>query len=168
MSLSSSPVHPPRGFSRTMWRLPVWLYRARLGWLITSHFLLLEHVGRQSGKARQAVIEVVKRDKANDVYYVASGFGRASDWYQNLLKTPQGKIQSGFRKADVIAEVLPMEEAGEIIMEYARRYPFAIRTLARIIGYEVKKGETDYREFAKAVPIVALKVCKNAPESNVS
>jgi hypothetical protein len=43
-------------------------------------------------------------------------------------------------------------------MDYARRYPTAIRTLARIIGYEIKKGETDYRGFAKVVPIVALKV----------
>ncbi|MEW5940702.1 MAG: hypothetical protein AB1750_13620, partial [Chloroflexota bacterium] len=66
----------------------------------------------------------------------------------------------GIRKADVIAEVLSIEEAGEIIMDYARRYPFAIRTLARIVGYEVGKGEMDYREFAKVVPIVALKVAQ--------
>jgi deazaflavin-dependent oxidoreductase (nitroreductase family) len=163
-----SHIHPPRGFSRTMWRLPIWLYRAHLGWALTSHFLLLEHVGRKSGQVRQAVLEILKRDKASDVYYLAVGFGPASDWYLNLLKTPQAKIQSGFRKADVLAEVLPIEAAGEIIMDYARRYPTAIRTLARIIGYEVGKGEVDYREFAKVVPIVALKVCKNAPESNVS
>lgn len=158
MTLSSSHIHPPRGFSRKMWRLPIWLYRARLGWLLTSHFLLLEHVGRKSGQVRQAVLEVLKRDKTSDVYYLAAGFGPASDWYLNLLKTPQAKIQSGFRKANVIAEVLSMDEAGRIILDYARRYPFAIRTLARIIGYEVKKGEVDYREFAKVVPIVALKV----------
>jgi hypothetical protein len=43
-------------------------------------------------------------------------------------------------------------------MDYARRYPFAIRTLAKIVGYKFNKGEVDYREFAKVVPIVALKV----------
>jgi len=43
-------------------------------------------------------------------------------------------------------------------MDYARRYPTAIRTLARIIGYEVGKGEFDYHGFAKVFPIVALKV----------
>ena len=158
MSLSSSHIRPPRGFSRTMWRLPIWLYRAHLGWLITSHFLLLEHTGRKSGQARQAVLEILKHDKASDVYYLAAGFGPSSDWYQNLLKTPQAKIQSGFHKADVIAEVLSVDEAERIIMDYARCYPAAIRTLAKIIGYEVKKGEVDYREFAKVVPIVALKV----------
>ena len=158
MTIAHSPIRPPRGFSRLVWRLPIGLYRAHLGWLITSHFLLLEHVGRKSGQARQAVLEVLKRDKANDVYYLAAGFGPSSDWYQNLLKTPRAKIKSGFRKADVLAEVLSIEEAGEIIMDYARRYPTAIRTLAKIIGYEVGKGEVDYRVFAKMVPIVALKV----------
>jgi deazaflavin-dependent oxidoreductase (nitroreductase family) len=158
MTAANSHIHPPRGFSRKMWRLPIWLYRAHLGWLITSHFLLLETVGRKSGQVRRAVLEVLKRDKANDVYYLAAGFGPTSDWYLNLIKTPRAKIQSGFRKADVIAEVLSVEDAGEIIMDYARRYPTAIRTLAKIIGYEVGKGEVDYRAFAKMVPIVALKI----------
>jgi len=162
MTTSSSNIHPPRGFSRLMWRLPIGLYRAHLGWLITSHFLLLEHVGRKSGQARQAVLEVLKRDKANDVYYLAAGFGPSSDWYLNLLKTPQAKIQSGFRKADVLAEVLSIEAAERIILDYARHYPAVLRTLARIVGYEVGKGEVDYREFAKVVPIVALKVVPRA------
>ncbi len=160
MNATHSHIHPPRGFSRQMWRLPIWLYRAHLGWLLTNHFLLLEHIGRKSGQVRQAVIEIVKYDKASDVYYIVAGFGPTSDWYQNLLKTPRARIQSGFRKADVLAEVLPIEQAGDVFMDYARRYPTAIRTLAKIIGYEVKKGEVDYREFAKVVPIVALKVAR--------
>lgn len=158
MTIAHSKIRPPRGLGRTLWRLPIWLYRANLGWLLTSHFLLLEHVGRKSGQVRQAVLEVLKRDKIHDVYYLAAGFGPKSDWYQNLLKTPQARIQSGLRKADVMAEVLSMEEAGHIILDYARRYPIAIRTLARVIGYEVGKGEVDYRGFASVVPIVALKV----------
>lgn len=160
MTVSPSHVHPPRGLSRFFWRLPIWLYRLHLGWLITGHFLMLEHIGRKSGLPRQAVIEVVKHDKAKDVYYVAAGFGPASDWYQNLLKTPQARIHSGFRREKVEAAVLSIDEAGNIIMDYARRYPAAIRTLAGIIGYEVKKGEEDYRALVRFVPIVALKVCK--------
>jgi deazaflavin-dependent oxidoreductase (nitroreductase family) len=162
MTAFPSHIHPPRGFSRLVWRLPIWLYRARLGWLLTSHFLLLEHVGRKSGQVRQAVLEVLQRDKANDVYYLAAGFGPASDWYQNLLKTPKAKILLGVRKADVTAEVVSIEEAERIITDYARRYPTAIRTLARILGYKIQKGQEDYREFAKVVPIVALKVRKNS------
>jgi deazaflavin-dependent oxidoreductase (nitroreductase family) len=158
MRTTKSSVHPPRGFNRLMWRLPIGLYRSHLGWLLTSHFLLLEHVGRKSGKVRRVVLEIIKRDKANDIYFVAAGFGPSSDWYQNLVKTPRVRIHSGFRKADVIAEIMSMDEAERIITDYARRNPTVIRALAKIIGYEVKKGEQDYRGFAKLVPIVALKV----------
>jgi deazaflavin-dependent oxidoreductase (nitroreductase family) len=158
MNTAYPRVHPPRGFSRLLWRLPIWLYRANLGWLLTGHFLLLEHIGRKSRQVRYAVLEVLQRDKTDDVYYIAAGFGSSSDWYQNLLKTPHAKIQSGRRKANIMAEVVSIEEAERIIMDYARRYPTAIRTLARIIGYEVRKGEEDYHKFAKVIPIVALKV----------
>jgi deazaflavin-dependent oxidoreductase (nitroreductase family) len=167
MTISSSPIHPPRGVSRSFWRLPIWLYRLHLGWLLTGHFIMLDHVGRKSGQVRQTVIEVVKHDKINDVYYVASGFGVTADWYQNLLKTPQARLHSGFRNETVVAEVLPTDMAEEVIQDYARRYPMAIRILAKIIGYEIKKGEENYREFAKAVPIVTLKVQeKNKPRGD--
>ena len=68
----------------------------------------------------------------------------------------------------MLAEVFPIEQEGNIILDSPRRYPTAIRTLARIIGYEAGKGEVDYRAFAKVVPIVALKVCAKAQESNVA
>ena len=160
MKTANSQIRPPRGFSRLFWRLPIWLYHVHLGWLLTSHFLLLQHIGRKSRQARYAVLEVIQRDKANDVYYIAAGFGSSSDWYQNLLKAPQAKIQSGWRKVDVMAEVVSIEMTERIIIDYAHRYPSAIRTLAKIIGYEIKKGEENYSEFAKVVPIVALKVIK--------
>ena len=165
MSIANSNIHPPRGFSRILWRLPIWFYRANLGWLLTDHFLLLNHVGRKSGKVRQAVIEVVMRDGVNDVYYVASGFGPDSDWHQNLLKTPQAEIQAGRRRAKVKADVLPLLEAESVLMDYARRYPNAIRNLAKIIGYKIGKGDIDYGAFAQAVPIVALKVIQNNKEA---
>ena len=116
MTIANSHIHPPRGLSRLLWRLPIGLYRAHLGWLLTSHFLLLQHIGRKSRQARYAVLEVIQRDKANDVYYIAAGFGSSSDWYQNLLKTPQAKIQSGWREGDGMAEGVSIEMAETISM----------------------------------------------------
>ena len=158
MTITDFRIHPPRGCSRLIWRLPIWLLRAHLGWLLTSHFLLVEHVGRKSGKTRRVVLEIIKHDKASDIYFVAAGFGPSSDWYLNLVKTPRARIQSGFRKADAVAEVMPIDDAERIITDYARRYPASIRMLAKILGYEVRQGEHDYRGFAKFLPIVALKV----------
>lgn len=158
MTTAGSSIHPPRGLSRIFWRLPIWLYRLHLGWLLGKRFLMLEHVGRKSGKTRQVVVEVVKYEKKDDAYFVAAGFGPTSDWYQNLLKTPQARVHSGFRHVAVLAEVLPIALAEDILMDYARRHPTAIRALANILGYKVAKGEMNFREFANAVPMVRLKV----------
>jgi hypothetical protein len=49
--------------SRTLMRAPIWIYRARLGFLFGSRMLLLEHVGRKSGRRRQAVLEIVDQPK---------------------------------------------------------------------------------------------------------
>ncbi|HTM84573.1 MAG TPA: nitroreductase family deazaflavin-dependent oxidoreductase, partial [Mycobacterium sp.] len=38
-------------------RAPIWLYRARLGALLGSRLLMLEHRGRTSGARRYVVLE---------------------------------------------------------------------------------------------------------------
>jgi len=42
-------------------RSPIWLYRARLGFVFGSRLLMLEHVGRTSGHRRYVVLEVIAR-----------------------------------------------------------------------------------------------------------
>ncbi|MFL7870015.1 MAG: nitroreductase family deazaflavin-dependent oxidoreductase, partial [Anaerolineales bacterium] len=72
---------PPSKALRFGLRLPIWLYRLRLGWLLGDRFLMLTHTGRKSGLPRHVVIEVVQHDKETDTYYVVSGWGEKSDWY---------------------------------------------------------------------------------------
>ncbi|MEV0085192.1 hypothetical protein [Saccharopolyspora sp. NPDC050642] len=57
-------VRPPKGLSRLLFRLPIHLYRWGLGWLFGSRLVLVNHVGRVTGKPRQVVLEVVSRDRA--------------------------------------------------------------------------------------------------------
>jgi hypothetical protein len=40
-------------------RAPVWLYRARLGFVFGSRLLMLEHTGRKTGIRRYVVLETV-------------------------------------------------------------------------------------------------------------
>ncbi len=88
---------PPSKALRLGLRLPIWLYRARLGWLLGDRFLMLTHTGRKSGLPRQTVIEVVQHDKGTDTYYVVSGWGEKSDWYQNIRKSPSVTVHVGGR-----------------------------------------------------------------------
>jgi len=70
-----SPVTAAR-LLQTRWivRAPVWLYRARLGFLLGSRLLMLEHTGRKTGTRRYAVLEIVYCPQPG-TYVVASGFG---------------------------------------------------------------------------------------------
>ncbi|MFQ5342950.1 MAG: nitroreductase family deazaflavin-dependent oxidoreductase [Anaerolineae bacterium] len=164
MTTTVRQVQPPRGWKRIVWRLPIWLYRARLGWLLGERFLLLTHTGRKSGLPRQAVLEVVRYDRATNTYYVVSGFGEKSDWFRNVMKTPQVTIQVGRRKMPAIAERLPLEDAERELLDYGRRHPTALRNLARIIGYRIENTEEDVRALAQVLPIVAFQPAQPAKE----
>jgi deazaflavin-dependent oxidoreductase (nitroreductase family) len=148
---------PPSGLSRILWRLPITLYRARLGWLMGNRFLLLTHTGRVSGIPRQAVIEIIRYDETGDYYLVASGFGEKSDWFKNIQKTPRVTIQVGRRQAAALAEWLPPIDAENEMLDYARRHPNAIKNLARILGYNLDGTDESYRALSRAAPIVALR-----------
>ncbi|HZD55150.1 MAG TPA: nitroreductase family deazaflavin-dependent oxidoreductase, partial [Anaerolineales bacterium] len=74
---------PPTGLARLALRAPIWIYRLGLGKLLGNRFLELTHIGRKSGLPRHTVLEVVRYDPANGIYYIAVGFGKHSDWYKN-------------------------------------------------------------------------------------
>jgi deazaflavin-dependent oxidoreductase (nitroreductase family) len=151
-----SEPQPPRGLSRLLFRAPIYLYRAGLGWLLGGRFLLLHHTGRKSGLPRQAVVEVVRHDEASDTYVIASGFGERSQWFQNLMQQPEVTIQVGRRKLAVTAERLSREEAGDEMVDYARRHAGAARNLARFMGFEVDGSEGDYRALGEEIPFFHL------------
>jgi len=158
MSQKAARVEPPRGLKRLFFRFPILLFRAGLGWLFGEHFMLLTHTGRKTGLPRQAVVEVMRHDPATDTYFVASGWGEKSDWFRNVMKTPQVEIQVGRRRVKALAQRLPLEEAERELLDYARRYPKVAQGLMRFIGYQVDDSEESYRELARRVPVVAFRV----------
>ncbi len=147
----------PRGLLRLGFRLPIWLYRARLGWLLGNRFLMLVHVGRKSGQSRRVVLEVVKHDKSSNTYYVVSGWGEKADWYRNILATPQVVVHVGRRKWDAQAERVSADGGGRVMLDYARRHPIALRELSRIMGYKWDGTQADAAALGRMVPVVALR-----------
>lgn len=147
---------PVTGLKKFFFRAPLFLYRIGLGGLLGHRFLLLNHIGRKSGKPRQTVLEVVNHDKASDTYFIASGFGKKSDWYLNILAQPQVNIQVGWRKMAVTAVPLTPEQSGQAMVDYARRYPIAAKNLGKVIGYDVSTEE-EYRAVGReSIPFIAL------------
>ena len=147
---------PVTGLKKFFFRAPLFLYRIGLGGLLGQRFLLLNHVGRKSGKPRQNVLEVVNHDKATDTFYIASGFGKRSDWYQNIIAQPKVTIQVGWRKMAVTAVPLTPEQSGQAMVDYARRYPTAAKNLSKILGFNVSTEE-EYRTVGRdSIPFIAL------------
>ena len=155
--------HPPTGLKRLMFRAPIWFYKTGLGSLLGGRFLLLNHTGRKSGRPRRTVLEVVDHDPNTGTYYVASGFGTSSDWYQNIIETPEVSIQVGDKRLAARAFPLVPDQSGEAMIDYAHRNPHAAKQLMRLCGYEVDGSDKDYFTMGHdLIPFVALQPLANS------
>lgn len=149
MTPSMTPTSPPSGWLRFAARLPIAFYRMGLGGLLGSRFVLLNHIGRKSGKPRQVVLEVVERDAANNTIYIASGWGKKSQWYQNIMKTPDVMIQLGWKKRSVRADPLSAYDSGKMMVNYARKYPKVAAQLVKVIGHAPANSDAEYRKLGE-------------------
>jgi len=160
MTQGMTKSSPPRGLTRLALRLPIWLYRLRLGWLLGDRLLLLTHIGRKSGLPRQAVIQIVRHDRATDRYIIASGFGAHVDWFRNIQQNPNVVVQSGARQLEAVAEQLPLDVAADELRGYAQRHPRTFRTITkRLLGQELDGSAESCRRLAADVPVVVLRPC---------
>ena len=137
---------------RLLARLPVWLYRLRLGWLLGGRLLLLTHQGRHSGVTRRTVLEVIGHDDESDTYYVAAAWGERAQWLRNLQAKAETVVTVGRRRFRAVARIIPVEDAERVLGEYGERHRIAQRALGRLFG------SSDPHELAGVLPIVALKV----------
>ncbi|CCF61889.1 nitroreductase family deazaflavin-dependent oxidoreductase [Nocardia cyriacigeorgica] len=143
---------------RTRWfvRAPIWVFRARLGFLFGGRLLLLEHRGRKSGQVRYVVLETVDRPDA-DTVVIASGFGPTSQWYRNLLAEPHCRVSVGWRhRAPAVARMLDIEETAAVLAGYRVRHPKAYQELGGIIEEATGQG-------IDTVPMVELSMRVDHP-----
>jgi len=151
---------PPRGLKAIPWRMPIWFYKLGLGWILGSRFLLLTHTGRKSGKLRQTVLEIIHYSPEEHSYYVVSGFGTRSHWYQNIKQDPRVKIQIGPNRMEATAQQLDPDEAENIFFAYTQKYPQSIRLLAKTLGYDIVHTAEGYRSFGREIPLICFSTMK--------
>lgn len=152
-----SEPKPPSGITRALYRAPIWLYKLNLGRLLGNRFLMFTHTGRKSGLRHQTVVEVVKHEPGDNIFYIASGWGENSDWVQNISVDPRVEVQVGNQRWEMAAKRLTPEQGEEVILDYAHRHPSAMMNLARMMGYKLDGSEGDFRELGRLLPIFALK-----------
>jgi len=149
MTTGQTSKYPPKGLLRLGFRLPVYFYRFRLGWLLGGRFVLINHLGRKTGLPRQAVVEIIERDKGNGSVIVVAGYGQQTQWYQNLKAHPETTIQIGNHKFHVITDFITPEEGEEIIVRYLDRYGVLTGKLFSMMGYEWDGTEQGVRQIAR-------------------
>jgi deazaflavin-dependent oxidoreductase (nitroreductase family) len=148
-------IQPPAGLTKVVFRLPIYAYRLRLGWLFGRRLLLLNHIGRVSGQPRQTVLEVAEHNVADNSYTVASGWGPTAAWYRNILHNPDVSIQVGASTVPVTAVPLTKEEGAQIFARYAARHRAAAKfVLPRVLGFSVDGSDSDFRAVGQHLPFV--------------
>ena len=101
-----------------MFKLPLLLYRLRLGRLMGYRFMQLTHVGRRSGKVYRTVLAVLRFDKETQEVYAVSAW-KGSDWYYNIQAAPALQLETGSVRyapaqgkfKGLLDQVLPLSEA---------------------------------------------------------
>jgi deazaflavin-dependent oxidoreductase (nitroreductase family) len=95
---------------------------------------MLEHTGRNSGRLRNVVVEIIDRPQSGGIVIV-SGFGEKAQWYRNILAKPQVRLYLGnHRPVDAIARPMPPEAASASLQSYADRFPKAWATLRPVLA----------------------------------
>lgn len=147
----------PRGLARLAFRLPIWLYRFHLGWLLGYRFVLLTHTGRKSGLPRYTVLEVVRYEKITGACIVASGWNTKSDWFHNVMTNPIIVIQICNKRSAATAKRLSPVTGGQELLDYSRRHPLALRELAQFMGYRLDGTEDDILALGRMIPMFLFK-----------
>ena len=151
------PRSKPAGALRFAFRLPTYLYRLHLGWLLGHRFLLLVHRGRKSSLLHQTVLEVVLYDPTNRESIVLSAWGEDADWYRNLQKCPAIEIRTGRESYEPLQRFLSPEEAYVALASYERHHPWAVWVFAKVFGYPRGGSEAARRAFAESVRLVVFR-----------
>ncbi|MGB7448111.1 MAG: nitroreductase family deazaflavin-dependent oxidoreductase [Ornithinimicrobium sp.] len=135
-------------------RSPIVLFRFGLDRVFGSRLVMVEHRGRVSGQLRRVVLEVVDRPDTRTIR-VVSGFGRAAQWYRNIVAEPRVLITSGaVRGAPGHAMQLSPQQAQATFARYAAQHPRAWSRLEPMLVAQV----ADHEELAQVIPVVDLVV----------
>jgi deazaflavin-dependent oxidoreductase (nitroreductase family) len=137
-------------FMVPIFKLPVFLYRLRLGWLLGKRFMQLTHVGRRSGKVRRTILAVLRFDEDTRAIYAVSAW-KGSDWYYNIQSTPALQVEIGSVRYVPKQRTLSPEEIATTFIEYRKCHPIFARIICRIPGWNADSTYDEFLELARTL-----------------
>lgn len=136
-------------------KLPLFLYRFRLGWLLGNRFVQITHIGRHSGKVRRSVLAALRFDEKTKEIYAVSAW-RGSDWYYNIQASPALQVETGFVRYVPAQRTLSPEEIATTFVEYRKRHPIFTWIICRIPGWKWDSTQDEFLELARTLHGVAF------------
>ena len=120
-------------------RLMVWMWKAGMGRLINSwppvfgRIMVIRHTGRRTG--REYLTPVNYAIVAGQIY-CAAGFGAATDWYRNVLASPDTAVwlPEGWRQVQAVDESESPQRA-----DILRRITVASGMAGPLLGVDPRK-----------------------------
>jgi deazaflavin-dependent oxidoreductase (nitroreductase family) len=145
--MTDTPIRRPRGWLKLFFKIPILFARMGFaGWehLFGLEWMLLITTGRKSGKKRYSMVDVLLYDRESDTYFIEVGFGKCSDWYQNIRANPLFEAQVRRHRFSAAAEELPQQKAGEVMVNFVRRRPAYSRSIMKMVGIPFTTEEELY------------------------
>lgn len=159
----------PDPIRRFLYRLP--LHLESLGvdrlaaWLTGVEWIVLETVGRRTGRPHVVVLDVLHHDPQRDVYYVQPAYGARADWVRNALHAPEVRARVGARRVRARARDATGREGAEAMLRLVRAHPWYARAVAFFVGHVHGLGRPDAELLPdlERLPTLALDVVSGAP-----
>lgn len=147
----------PRGLVRMLFRLPIYLYRLDLGWLLGHRFLMLTHRGRKSGLLRQTVLEVLHYDPGTGESIVLAALGERADWYRNIQANPPLEVQTGRLRYVPQYRFLTSEETYQTWTNFEQAHPFEAQAASWVLGLEHDRTPAGRARLVHTLSLVAFR-----------
>jgi len=125
---------PPKGIIGWLLTLPIYLYRAHLGFLFGHRFLVLVHEGRRTGLRRETPLEVVRYNRATREAIVAAGWGRKTQWLHNVEAGLAKEVRIGRERFVPAYRLLDTDEAAAVFERYENHSGLPKSLVRRVLG----------------------------------
>lgn len=131
---------------------------------IQRKVLILTTTGRKSGMPRQTPLQY---EEIDGLIYVASARGTAADWYRNLQKQPQVKLQFGDRQLEGVAEtVAEPAQIADFLQYRLEHHPRMIGAIMRLEGLPRRYTRADLEKFAQDKALAVIRPQTNTATTN--
>jgi deazaflavin-dependent oxidoreductase (nitroreductase family) len=152
---------PPKGALAWLLGLPIYLYRARMGFLFGHRFLLLVTEGRRTGRRREAPLEVARYDRARHEAIVVAAWGQKTQWLHNLEAGLAREVWIGRERFVPTFRILEVDEAISVLEQYEDHngIPKAVvrAVLSRLLGWRYDGSPAARRRAVEQLPLVGLR-----------